>query len=186
MRSLTGALLLILFLCPATAGCAITKEFGPYSGRVVDAETKEPIQGAAVLVVFYTESYGPAGAITHYADALETVTDKDGEFKFSEHRITIFRPLQGWVKNGYFSIFKPGYGCYPLHKDAQPMFVPNGTLPAHEHVIIALPKISNRKERIESTHCSPPSYVPYLTAKKFIDSINEENKALGLGIEKFE
>jgi len=77
--------------------------------KVIDAETKKPIDGAAVLVVFYTKSYGPAGAITHYADAIENDTDKNGEFKFPSHRVTIFRPLQGWDKYGYFTIFKPGY-----------------------------------------------------------------------------
>jgi len=185
MKSLITILLILMFF-PVSAGGAITKEFGPYYGSVIDTETKEPIEGAAVLVVFYTEEYGPAGAITHYADALETITDKNGEFKFPEHRITLFRPLQGWKKHGYFTIFKPNYGCYPNHKDVKPMFVPNGSLPEDKQVTIKLPKIRTREERIESTHCSPPSYVPYSKAKKLINLINQENNTLGLGIEKYE
>jgi hypothetical protein len=184
MKSLIVVILVLVFY-PLTADCAITKEFGPYSGKVIDAESKEPIEGAAVLVVFYTESYGPAGAIIHYADALETITDKNGEFEFPSHRITLFRPLQGWVKHGYFTIFKPGYGCYPLHRDVKPIFVPNGTLPEDKQVIIELPKLKTRIDRIESTHCSPQSYVSYSKAKNFIDSINKENKSLGLGIEQY-
>lgn len=184
MRYLILVFLVFIFY-PSSADCAITKEFGPYSGKVIDAESRVPIEGAVVLVVFYTESYGPAGAITHYADALETITEKNGEFKFPSHRITLFRPLQGWGKYGYFTIFKPGYGCYPNHRDVKPMYVPNGTLPENKYVTIELPRLSTREERIESTHCSPPSYVPYLNAKEFIDLINKENKSLGLGTEQY-
>lgn len=177
--------LFFVLIFTTTADCAITHKFGPYYGKVIEADTKEPIKGAAVLVVFYTLDHGPAGAISHYADALETVTDMHGEFHIPSHRITLFRPLQSWDINGYFTIFKPGYGCYPHHKNVKPMFVPNATLPEANKVIIELPKLNSRQERIESTHCSPPSYLPYLKAKNFIDLINKENKALGLGEEKY-
>lgn len=180
-----AALLLFLIIIPSSAGCAITHTYGPYYGKVVDTETNEPIEGAAVLAVFYTEEYGPAGAITRYADATETVTDKNGEFKIPAYRVTVFRPLQGWDPYGYFTIFKPGYGCYPRHKNIRPMFVPNGTLPTNKLVTIELPRLKSKEERIESTHCSPPSYIQYPKAKKFIDLINEENKSLGLGIEQY-
>jgi hypothetical protein len=180
-----AALLLFLIIIPSSAGCAITHTYGPYYGKVVDTETKEPIEGATVLAVFYTEEYGPAGAITRYADATETVTDKNGEFKIPAYRVTVFRPLQGWDPHGYFTIFKPMYGCYPRHKNIRPMFVPNGTLPTNELVTIELPRLKSKEQRIESTHCSPSSYIPYSKAKQFIDLINEENKSLGLGIEQY-
>lgn len=166
--------LIILFLFAVSAECAITKEFGPYYGKVIDAETKEPIEGAAVLVVFYTESYGPGGAITHYADALEMVTDKNGEFKFPEHRINLFRPLQGWKKHGYFTIFKPGYGCYPNHKDVKPMFVPNGTLPDDQYVTIELPRLKTLKERRDAGTPNIQGDIPYEKQQKLIELVNEE------------
>jgi len=172
-------LLVILFLFPISGGCAITKKFGPYYGNVIDTETKEPIEGAAVLVVFYTEEYGPAGAITRFADALETVTDKKGEFKIPVHRITTFRPLQGWVKYGYFTIFKPGYGCYPEHKDAKPMFVPNRTLPEDKKVTIELPRLRTREERLRNTDCFPLG-IPDVKMKTLIELNNIERINLGL------
>lgn len=170
--------LMILLIFPISAGCAITKEFGPYYGNVIDTETKEPIEGAAVLVVFYTEEYGPAGAITHYADALETVTDKNGEFQFYSHRVTVFRPVQGWVTHGYFTIFKPAYGCYPTHKDAKPMFMPNGTLPVDEHVIIRLPRVKTKEER-RGNLCGRNLDAPLNKQKSLIRLLNEERKYLG-------
>lgn len=172
-------LLTILFLFPISAECAITKEFGPYYGKVIDAESREPIEGAAVLVVFYTESYGPAGAITHYADALETVTDKNGEFKFPEHRITLFRPLQGWVKHGYFTIFKPGYAHYPDSEGVKPMFVPNGTLPPDEVVTVELPRLKTIEERRYAGLPTASGSIPFEKQIKLIELINQEREFLG-------
>jgi hypothetical protein len=173
------AILILIFLFPISANCAITKEFGPYYGKLIDAETQKPIEGAAVLVVFYTEEYGPAGAISHYADAVETVTNKNGEFKIPEQRITLFRPLQGWMKHGYLTIFKPGYGCYPNHKDVKPMFVPNGSLPEDKQVIIELPRLKTIQEKLESTMCSPSSDIPTEKCNELINLINQERSSLG-------
>lgn len=170
----------LLILFPATAGCAITNNYGPYYGKVVDAETKEPIEGAAVLVVFYTEEYGPAGAITRFADAVETLTNKSGEFNMSVHKVTVFRPLQGWDKYGYFTIFKPGYGCYPKHKYVRPMLVPNGTLPPDKVVIIELPKLRNKEERLENYGCYPSELVPETKYINLFNLIQQERIALGL------
>jgi len=178
MKFLLISLLIIIFF-PLSAGCAITKEFGPYYGKVIDAETKEPIEGAAVLVVFYTESYGPAGAITHYADALETATDKNGEFNFPPHRITLFRPLQGWVKHGYFTIFRPGFGHYPESKVVKPMFVPNGSLPKDQYIIIELPKYKSKEERLNVLGPRINFDIPYEKQKRFIELINQELENLG-------
>jgi len=179
MKTLTG-LLLLLLMFPISAGCAITHKFGPYYGKVIDTETKEPIEGAVVLVVFYTEEYGPAGAITRYADALETVTDKSGEFKIPAYRVTVFRPLQGWDLYPQFRIFKSAYGCYPIHKNVKPMFVPNGTLPVNEHVTIELPKLKNKEERLENYGCYPSELVPEVKYKNLFQLIQQERAMLGL------
>ncbi len=181
MKSLIILLLLIVIL-PISAGCALTHQYGPYYGKVIDAETKEPLECAAVLAVFYTQEYGPAGAIIRYADAVETVTDKNGEFKIPTYRVVVFRPLQGWDRYGYFTIFKPGYVCYPIHKNIKPMFVPNGTLPPNEHVTIELPKSKTIQERRESTMCSPSSDIPTTKCKNLIDLINQERKSLGYNL----
>lgn len=173
------AIFFLVVIFPVSAGCAITHKYGPYYGKVVDAETKEPIEGAAVLVVFYTEEYGPAGAITRYADAVETVTDKNGEFRIAAHRVATFGPLQGWDVHGHFWIFRPEYGCYPEHKDVKPMFIPNGTLPANQHVTIELPKLQIREERLRNIDCFPLG-VPDEKMKKLIELNNIEGVNLGL------
>lgn len=73
--------LLLIVLALTVAGCAITERYDQYVGKVVDGETKQPIDGAAVLVVYYTQHWGLVGSVTYYADAQETVTDAKGEFR---------------------------------------------------------------------------------------------------------
>lgn len=136
------AIVAVLMLFVTTSGCAMVYRYGPYNGNVIDAETKEPLEGAAVLAVYYTLSYGPGGSSSHYIDAQETVTDNNGEFKIAANWIFTFRPLQSFEPFTWFTIFKPGYGCYPLHKETLPIFLPKGTLPDNKSVTIELPKLS--------------------------------------------
>jgi hypothetical protein len=89
----------ILVLLP---GCLYAVRVdGPYEGRVIDA-TGEPIEGVVVLGVWDTETPSPAGAISRYYDAAETVTDNKGEFTIAG---------KGLSANLDFSvlIFKAGY-----------------------------------------------------------------------------
>jgi hypothetical protein len=64
------------------SGCAFaTRIDGPYRGRVIDADTREPIEGVVVLGVWDREYPGAGGAVHQYYDAMETVTDKNGDFE---------------------------------------------------------------------------------------------------------
>ncbi|MBI4824431.1 MAG: hypothetical protein HY805_09440 [Nitrospirae bacterium] len=128
------------------ATSAITHKYKPYYGKVIDKETKEPLEGAAVLIVYKTEHYNLAGGITYFADAQETLTDKNGGFRIPANRIFTFRPLSGWERYPSVRIFKPGYGCYPEHKDVNPVFE-YGSLPANYFVTIELPNVRTREER---------------------------------------
>ena len=153
--------------------------YGAFYGKVVDMETNEPLEGAAVLAVYYTESYGPAGAHTHYLDAQETVTDKNGEFKIMPLTVKTFRVLHSFNPNVYFTIFKPGYGCYPWHKNVKPIFVPNGTLPVNQYVIIELPKLKTVSEKLANTMIPLSSKIPVEKYMKLNELINQEITNLG-------
>ena len=69
------------FLLQLFCGCVSLVYYeGDYHGKVIDAETLQPIEGAVVLGV-WSKGYHGAGGIAHeYYDARETVTDKNGEF----------------------------------------------------------------------------------------------------------
>jgi hypothetical protein len=162
------------------SSCAIYHHYGPYYGKVVDAETKQPLEGAAVLAVYYTQSYGPAGPISHYLDAQETVTDKNGEFKIPSLNSFAFRPLQSFEPYTWFTIFKPSYGCYPDHKKAKPMFLPNGSLPASQFVVVELPTLKTIEDRKKNLFDCGVNYdIPYKTQKNYFDLRNTEAIQIG-------
>jgi hypothetical protein len=175
-------LLILTLMCIwlSIGACSKAHTYGPYYGKVVDAETKAPIERAAVLVVFYASEPGPAGSISHYADAFETLTDKNGDFRMPEHKVGPEKKGYYLDSHGYFTIFRPGYGCYPWHKDAKPMFVPNGTLPAKKSVTIELPRLRTVGERLSNYGCYPSEDVPEAKYEKLFQMIQKEREAIGL------
>jgi hypothetical protein len=179
MKILT-TFLISLIITLTFAGCTITHEYGPYDGKVVDAETKEPIEGAAVLVVFYTETWGLTVSQSKFIDAVEVLTDENGEYKIAGKRITGIRPLHSWNPHGYVTIFKPGYGCYPFNEGVKPIFIPNGALPSNEYVLIELPKLRTKQERLKNTMIYLSSEIPMSKHKRLSDMINQELRILGI------
>lgn len=180
MQRTSLALLIVSLL--AVSGCAISNHYEAYRGKVVDKETREPIAGAAVLAVYYTQRYTLAGSNLEYLDAQETVTDENGEFEIPPFDTATFRLFQSFEPKAWFTIFKPSYGCYPKHRGTEPMFLPNGTLPEDQYVVIELPHLLTKKERIDNTGCFPSTSVP---RKKYLNLYNldrEESKLLGIPV----
>ena len=154
---------------------AIVHPFGPYRGKVVDLETGAPIEGAAVLIVFFTETFF---SVTSYADAVETVTDEKGEFRIWWRLATTFHPLNKWKPDGYVTIFKPGYGAYPGHKNAKPRFEVGGTIPESQYVTFRLPKLKTISERRKNIVSLPN--IPKNKMKNLIRLKSEERVNVGL------
>jgi hypothetical protein len=185
----TTTFLVVLIIGSLSIACTVTNKYGPYYGKVVDIDTKQPIEGAAVLVVYLTEQYGLAGPVSHFADAQETLTDKNGEFKIPAIRINTFRLISGWDRYPHFNIFKPGYGCFPTHKYAkrqrkaieEDASRPDWSLPPKEYVTIELPAVKNesREERLRNTACLPSPSVPDKRFKKLRELLEIEYKSIG-------
>jgi hypothetical protein len=68
-------------------------------GRVVDAETRQPIKGAAVAIKWYTESSGKQSDNPESVDARQALSDDRGVFKVPEHSDKKY--VLGVYKNGY-------------------------------------------------------------------------------------
>jgi hypothetical protein len=83
---------------------------GPYKGRVIDADTRQPIEGVVVLGVWYKEYPSAAGAVSSYYDAEETVTDKNGDFEIKGKGLLIL----SFVGEMDILIFKAGYAYIGL------------------------------------------------------------------------
>jgi len=106
-------LLLVVYNASCLAGWLIFHK-PAYTGKVIDAETRKPIEGAVVVAIYGTTDYigGPGGPLSRKIHAQETLTDKKGEFRIPSYT-TLMGPIskEDWTD---FIIYKPGYGRYPI------------------------------------------------------------------------
>jgi hypothetical protein len=106
MKRVFIAVVVNILILLATLTCAYGIRYdGPYSGRVIDADTGAPVEGVVVLGVWNTEQITPGGAVHNFHDARETVTDKNGEFEIPGMGLKIL----GNVTPLDVLIFKAGY-----------------------------------------------------------------------------
>ncbi|MGV8073119.1 MAG: hypothetical protein AB2L11_00960 [Syntrophobacteraceae bacterium] len=147
----------------------ITHRYGPYSGKVVETETGEPIEGAYVLVAFYTHMFTLAGPVSEFVDTWDATTDKNGEFKIEPYRVWALRFLHGWNDEGSIVIYKPGYAGYSPH-----------SIVAKEYVTERLKRLRTVKERWDALGSGMPVGIPDDKERKLRDLLDEERKNLGL------
>jgi len=202
--SFTVALSFLIFISvPAFAGWLIYHK-PAFKGKVIDAETKEPIEGAVVVVTYSKETIGIPHKYSSIIDVRETLTDKNGEFYIPRY-ITMIQPLS-FEDMANFIIFKSGYGSFPNYQA-----VPSGITPIDQETffsrdigsegelemwvkeekgpvlkisqvtfgIVELPKLKTREERIKASRIGVTEYrskdLPLL-----YKALNEEQIDLGI------
>jgi hypothetical protein len=149
-----------------------------FEGKVVDSGTKEPIEGAAVLAVYYKVGSTIAGSVTRAVDAQETLTDPDGQFKI---------PSKAGRSDDYrgklecnLIIFKPGYGTFPDHELSMAVGENKSWPSPEKYVVYELPKLITREDRIKNMHhTSRPFHITNEKMEKFTYILNGERIALG-------
>lgn len=149
-----------------------------FEGKVIDAETKQPIPGAAVLAVYYKSGPSVGGSISIPVDAQETLTDDKGQFRIPMD-LSWFRFHRG-MTNGKINIFKPGYGSFPGHKYAQEYIGLNSKNGSEGFAVYALPPLSTYDERKKNARVRPYDEITYSKRKMYVKVINAERKILGL------
>jgi len=77
-RTIIGLILLLLLV--SQSACAADRTF---QGKVIDADTLKPIEGAVVVAIWRKTRAGIAGSDTRFKDAKETLTDKNGEWSIT-------------------------------------------------------------------------------------------------------
>ena len=114
LKYILAGFVMVVFI--AMASCAHAKTF---KGRVIDADTKEPIEGAVVVAVWKTERTTPTATHLDLKDVKECLTDKNGEWSINGPKgradellpgLSLFIP---YTKEPQFIIFKPGYCSWP-------------------------------------------------------------------------
>ncbi len=169
MKAIRLSIALTILL--ASSSCAIYHHYGPYYGKLVDAETKQPLEGAVILADYYTWLYAsPGGPAVYFLDAQEAVSDKNGGFRIPSLNAFAFRPLSTFNSEPGITIFKPRYKCY------------DGQLIEDQYQTIELRELKSTKERIRNTDCYP-TIVPEKKMRKYIQIVNSERVELGLEAE---
>jgi hypothetical protein len=148
---------------------------GPYHGRVIDKETKQPIEGAVALSVWYRRTASLGHPSIAYYDAQETLTDKDGNFTIPGTSTFSLNPLSR-IDEPRFTIFKPGYEVFGTY-EGRGLDTPE----KNGHTVVELQPLKTREEKLENQakvsvlDCDSRDKCPNL-----IRLINVERSNLGL------
>lgn len=108
-------LTIITFLVAAILFPALSAQAGwliyhkpEFRGKVVDIDTKEPIEGAVVVAIYRKRTMGlGAGTISSIIEIKEALTDKDGLFRIPSYT-TVIQPFS-WEIPCTFIVYKSGY-----------------------------------------------------------------------------
>lgn len=174
-----GPLILGLLILSLSSGCAghVVYASGPYRGRVVDADTQQPLVGAVVVAIWYREvPVAPHGPAVDYHDSLEVLTDEKGEFVIPEK--THFT-LLGRIREPDFVIYFPAYAPYPSTK-AQPQGKEIDAAYERKVFHVELSSLKTIEERRRLADIPASSKVPEGKIPLLIHLVNEERLRLGL------
>lgn len=166
--------------------CSYALAAGPWKGKVIDAETKEPIEGAVVLAVWDRNYRTPTGGSSYFYEAKEVLTDKEGRFEIPAYTPINLLPLISYIEGPFFTIFKPGHGSLPM--GLWNYFTGAAVEPKEMELygkryrlatgLVEVPPLKTREERLRLL-LIPPS-IPDDKMSKLIESINKEAISLGL------
>jgi len=193
-RNIVLLLIFIILLAPTT-GCLYHKP--AFAGKVIDAETKEPIEGAVAVVAYHKAAMGlGAGQISSIINVRETLTNSDGLFQIPSYTTLIF-PFT-WQTDATFIIYKRGYGAFPgQQKYPPPLSLSDNEIYFSEGIgaerefeaftsawkreivkvklgIVELPKLMTKEERIKAKPAPIGDDSDWEKQKNLINAIREE------------
>ncbi len=168
--SLSSLLLLMGTATPATAD-------GPWRAQIVDAETKQPLEGVVVLAMWTKHVRSPGGPSSEYHDSEEVLANKDGRFTIAARSFFSLNPLV-FFRGPRFLLFKPGYGRAIWPGGKQREIWPEENI---ENVVIELPRLKSLEERKEYVGRVRGGFlaIPREKMPLLEKAITEERKAVG-------
>ena len=173
-RYIPGAIIALVALVVISQVGWLLYTGGPYRGQLVDAETRQPLEGAAVLFYWRKNVYGGAGGPVKYPlDAKEVLTDEEGRFYIPWFVGVSPNPLS-LVLEPSAIFYLPGYRSVLAEVDPQ-----NGKA-FRDPTVIPMRKMRTRKERRDYIGGVLPGDVPDEAMPKLIRLMNTEREALGL------
>ena len=162
-----------------------------YRGKAIDADTKEPIEGAVVVVYWHKAWQTISGEGTKLKEVKEILTDKNGEWsvvgpkgqEHDPHPYLSFFLLLSYTREPQFIIFKPGYCSWPkgffieackerIKPKEGDEFVKGG--------VLDLPPLTKHEERTRVIPSPEGGENALGKQKELIRLINQERNNLGL------
>ncbi|TAK10126.1 hypothetical protein EPO44_00400 [bacterium] len=158
---------------------------GPWKAQIVDTETGKPLEGVVVLAVWRHCGFIFMDGCGEYYDAEEVVTGSDGRFVI-QARWNPFRTILG----PDLTIFKPGYGRWRFQGSQdwpKDLYERKARVQKaweqfeSEGVVIELPPVKTREERLDSLrYAGPSALVPRDRTRHLEEAIDQERVYLGL------
>jgi hypothetical protein len=143
---------------------------GPYQGRVIDGDSKEPLAGVAVVAVWRREIIFAPHSSTVVYRTKETVTDPDGYFMLHAREVEEGAPR--WTRRPTFVMFLPNYTVFQGIREGR--FEKSGTT-------IELRRLNNWRERMGLNDVDPYSLsdYPFRDFPRLMQLFNEERASRG-------
>ena len=178
----------LLTLAPASYGGTA------YHGTVVDSGTVAPLQGAVVVVVWHRKPIVTMDGPQYFHRAVEVLTDADGKFSVDASPGIDWNPFTHVLKEPRITIFKPGFGPFPVAHVSPPRFVERfgqkyrvGLNELNEELlrgaVVALPKLKTGDELRKFTdpaHMLISTLVPPENIPNLMRLIDVQRQSLGL------
>jgi hypothetical protein len=197
---LVAAIVLVICSTTSSAGWLIYHK-PEFRGKVIDAETEEPMKGAVIVVMYESSPIisGPGGGSTSIIHIKESSTDETGIFVIPAYT-TLIQPnsIEGGVE---FIIYKPGYGNFPdLAVTPKRHFINPEEYFSRElgtkgevswglegrskripvtFGVVELPKLETKEERLRAIPSFSIGYVDEDNAPLLYKAMNEELKRFG-------
>lgn len=184
--------IIMLVVVPMAVTCCGFYHAPEFKGTILDANTKQPLEGAVVVAKYEKETMNifGGGSGNSIINVRETLTDKDGRFRIPSYT-TFVDPLS-WQSYIVFIIFKPGYVSvgYDLSKyfsvkdHIQKQYAWNKELIVRYpgKGVVELPSVKSRDDRakvLQDVNIPGPD-VPSKLMPILIRVYNEEKDHLGL------
>ena len=167
---------LLLVACSSSRGVA-------YHGKVVDAETGEPIEGAVVVVAWHKKPFLAMDSPQYFHNAREVLTDAEGKFSVDASPGIDWNPLTYILKDPSIAIFKPGYGPFPTGHVKETSIEKTKKALLEMGTVVKLPKLRTKEEMRKVTTPEDTWFAPivhYERIPNLVRIINIHIKNLGL------
>ena len=187
---LAGILLSLAVLVGAPDLASAAK--GPWRGQVLDAETKQPLEGVVVLAYWYRYRFELSQLVLgghqtpEFFDAVEAVTDAQGRWEIPKKSFPFFANI-----GVFFRYYKPGYAQWryagqdtaewrQLRDEEQMRRAKEMALAVwtEEGGKVELPPARTREEQVKME--SFPTHVPVSKIPLTLNAINKARSAFGL------